>query len=128
MDRLYLVVPCYNEEEVLPETVRRLTDKLRRMEEKGLVSGDSRILLVDDGSRDSTWELICGFHQENPVVSGLKLSRNRGHQNALVAGLLTARELCDITISLDADLQDDIPLQIDPALQYHPASRHPEKW
>lgn len=85
MDRLYLVVPCYNEEEVLPETVRRLTDKLRRMEEKGLVSGDSRILLVDDGSRDSTWELICGFHRENPVVSGLKLSRNRGHQNALVA-------------------------------------------
>lgn len=91
MDRLYLVVPCYNEEEVLPETVRRLTDKLRRMEEKGLVSGDSRILLVDDGSRDRTWELICGFHQENPTVSGLKLSRNRGHQNALVAGLLTAR-------------------------------------
>ena len=108
MDRLYLVVPCYNEEEVLPETVRRLTDKLRRMEEKGLVSGDSRILLVDDGSRDRTWELICGFHRENPVVSGLKLSRNRGHQNALVAGLMTARELCDITISLDADLQDDI--------------------
>lgn len=63
MDRLYLVVPCYNEEEVLPETVRRLTDKLRRMEEKGLVSGDSRILLVDDGSRDRTWELICGFHR-----------------------------------------------------------------
>ena len=108
MDRLYLVVPCYNEEEVLPETVRRLTDKLRRMEEKGLVSGDSRILLVDDGSRDRTWELICGFHRENPVVSGLKLSRNRGHQNELVAGLMTARELCDITISLDADLQDDI--------------------
>ena len=68
MDRLYLVVPCYNEEEVLPETVRRLTDKLRRMEEKGLVSGDSRILLVDDGSRDRTWELICGFHQENPTA------------------------------------------------------------
>ncbi len=108
MDRLYLVVPCYNEEEVLPETVRRLTDKLKRMTEKGLVSKDSRILLVDDGSRDRTWELICGFHQDSPTVSGLKLSRNRGHQNALVAGLMTARELCDITISLDADLQDDI--------------------
>lgn len=88
MDRLYLVVPCYNEEEVLPETVRRLTDKLRRMEEKGLVSGDSRILLVDDGSRDSTWELICGFHRENPVVSGLKLSRNPGASKALVARTL----------------------------------------
>lgn len=119
MDRLYLVVPCYNEEEVLPETVRRLTDKLRRMEEKGLVSGDSRILLVDDGSRDRTWELICGFHRENPTVSGLKLSRNRGHQNALVAGLLTARELCDITISLDADLQDDIEVLDQFVEEYH---------
>ena len=106
MDRLYLVVPCYNEEEVLPETVRRLTDKLRRMEEKGLVSGDSRILLVDDGSRDRTWELICGFHQENPTVSGLKLSRNRGHQNALLAGLMEAKKRCDCVVSMDADLQD----------------------
>ena len=119
MDRLYLVVPCYNEEEVLPETVRRLTDKLHRMCQKGLVSEDSRILLVDDGSRDRTWELICRFHEENPVVSGLKLSRNRGHQNALVAGLMTAKELCDITISLDADLQDDIEVIDQIVEEYH---------
>lgn len=119
MDRLYLVVPCYNEEEVLPETVRRLTDKLHRMCQKGLVSEDSRILLVDDGSRDRTWELICRFHEENPVVSGLKLSRNRGHQNALVAGLMTAKELCDITISLDADLQDDIEVIDQFVEEYH---------
>ena len=119
MDRLYLVVPCYNEEEVLPETVRRLTDKLHRMCQKGLVAEDSRILLVDDGSRDRTWELICRFHEENPVVSGLKLSRNRGHQNALVAGLMTAKELCDITISLDADLQDDIEVIDQFVEEYH---------
>ncbi len=108
MDRLFIVVPCYNEEEVLPETVRRLDDKLRRMCQSGLVSDDSRILFVDDGSKDNTWQLICTFFKEYPSVSGLKLSRNRGHQNALVAGLMTARELCDIAISLDADLQDDI--------------------
>ncbi|MBQ7082867.1 MAG: glycosyltransferase family 2 protein [Oscillospiraceae bacterium] len=119
MDRLYLVVPCYNEEEVLPETVRRLTDKLHRMCQKGLVAEDSRILLVDDGSRDRTWELICRFHEENPAVSGLKLSRNRGHQNALVAGLMTAKELCDITISLDADLQDDIEVIDQFVEEYH---------
>ena len=119
MDRLYLVVPCYNEEEVLPETVRRLTDKLHRMCQKGLVAEDSRILLVDDGSRDRTWELICRFHEENPVVSGLKLSSNRGHQNALVAGLMTAKELCDITISLDADLQDDIEVIDQFVEEYH---------
>ena len=119
MDRLYLVVPCYNEQEVLPETVRRLTDKLSRMCQKGLVSPDSRILLVDDGSRDRTWEMICRFHEENSVVSGLKLSRNRGHQNALVAGLMTAKELCDITISLDADLQDDIEVIDKFVEEYH---------
>lgn len=119
MSRLYLVVPCYNEQEVLPETVRRLTDKLRRMVEAGLVAENSRILLVDDGSRDKTWEMICDFHKENPVVSGLKLSRNRGHQNALVAGLMTAMPLCDLTISLDADLQDDIEVLDQFVKEYH---------
>ena len=108
MDRLYLVVPCYNEEEVLPETVRRLTDKLHRMCQKGLVAEDSRILLVDDGSRDRTWELICALKQSDAKFAGLKLSRNRGHQNALLAGLMTAKDYCDLSISLDADLQDDI--------------------
>jgi len=107
-DKLYVVVPCYNEEEVLPETVRRLTGKLRSLMERGLVSRDSRMLLVDDGSRDRTWELIREHHQRDPLVEGLKLARNRGHQNALLAGLMAAKERCGFTISLDADLQDDI--------------------
>ncbi len=105
---LYLVVPCYNEEEVLPETVHRLTDKLNSMTQGGIISGDSRMIFVDDGSKDKTWQLIEAFHKENPYVCGLKLSRNRGHQNALLAGLMHAKELADCVISLDADLQDDV--------------------
>ena len=108
MDTLYLVVPCYNEEEVLPETSRRLKEKLAGMVSEGLVDEKSRILFVDDGSRDKTWEIISRLHQENPRFLGLKLSRNKGHQNALLAGLMTAKELCDMAISLDADLQDDV--------------------
>ncbi len=104
----YLVVPCYNEEAVLDETARRLTDKLTRMIKAGLSTEDSRILFVDDGSRDRTWEIISREFDSNPLVTGVKLSRNRGHQNALLAGLMTAKELCDCAISLDADLQDDI--------------------
>ena len=108
VDRLYVVVPCYNEEEVLPETVRRLTEKLRSLQKRGLIGEGSRILLVDDGSRDRTWEMIGEYHRENPLVEGLRLSRNRGHQNALLAGLLAAKERCQFTISMDADLQDDL--------------------
>lgn len=108
MDSLYIVVPCYNEEEVLHETTKRLIDKLNRMIGEGLVSGQSRIMYVDDGSKDKTWEIIEALHQEHPQVLGVKLSRNRGHQNALLAGLMTAKEMCDVTISMDADLQDDI--------------------
>ncbi len=108
MDTLYLVVPCYNEEEVLPETSRRLKEKLAGMVSEGLVDEKSRILFVDDGSRDKTWEIISRLHQEDPRFLGLKLSRNKGHQNALLAGLMTAKELCDMAISLDADLQDDV--------------------
>lgn len=108
MDTLYLVVPCYNEEEVLPETSRRLKEKLEGMVLEGLVDEKSRILFVDDGSRDKTWEIISRLHQEDPRFLGLKLSRNKGHQNALLAGLMTAKELCDMAISLDADLQDDV--------------------
>ena len=108
MDTLYLVVPCYNEEEVLPETSRRLKEKLEGMVLAGLVDEKSRILFVDDGSRDKTWEIISRLHQEDPRFLGLKLSRNKGHQNALLAGLMTAKELCDMAISLDADLQDDV--------------------
>lgn len=108
MDTLYLVVPCYNEEEVLPETSRRLKEKLEGMIGQGLVDEKSRILFVDDGSRDKTWEIISRLHREDPRFLGLKLSRNKGHQNALLAGLMTAKELCDMAISLDADLQDDV--------------------
>lgn len=108
MKTIYLVVPCYNEEEVLPETTKRLTAKLQSLQERGVVTPESRILYVDDGSRDRTWELICQYNRENPYVCGVKLSRNKGHQNALMAGLTTAREQCDAAISLDCDLQDDI--------------------
>jgi len=105
---LYLVIPCYNEEEVLPETSRRLLEKLEMMVEKGMVSSKSRILFVNDGSKDRTWDLIEELHEKHPQISGLKLSRNRGHQNALLAGLMTAKQYADILISMDADLQDDI--------------------
>lgn len=108
MPTVYLVIPCYNEEEVLPETVKRLTVKMNSMIEAGRADKDSRMLLVDDGSRDRTWELISRFSEENELVSGIKLAHNRGHQNALLAGLMTAKEYCDCAISLDADLQDDI--------------------
>ena len=108
MPTVYLVVPCYNEEEVLPETVRRLTAKLNAMIESGRADRESRILFVDDGSRDKTWALILQYHGENPLVGGVKLAHNRGHQNALLAGLMTAREYADCAVSLDADLQDDI--------------------
>ena len=105
-EKLMVVIPCYNEEEVLPETSRRLVIKMGSLMEKGLISEDSKVLLVNDGSKDRTWELITGLHKENPLFEGVKLSRNRGHQNALLAGLMTARNRCDICISMDADLQD----------------------
>ena len=106
--KLMVVIPCYNEEEVLPETSRRLMDKMASLVKKGLITEDSRVLLVNDGSRDRTWELIEQLHRENPLFEGVKLSCNRGHQNALLAGLMTARNRCDISISMDADLQDDM--------------------
>ncbi len=106
--KLMVVIPCYNEEEVLPETSRRLVAKMASLMEKGLITPDSRVLLVNDGSRDRTWELISELHKQNPLFEGVKLSRNRGHQNALLAGLMTARNRCDISISMDADLQDDM--------------------
>ena len=93
MDSLYIVVPCYNEEEVLHETTKRLIDKLNRMTADGLISPDSRILYVDDGSKDKTWRIIEELHGQEPRVLGVKLSRNRGHQNALLAGLMTAKDM-----------------------------------
>lgn len=105
---LYLVVPCYNEQEVLPETERRLTDKLKRMIEDGLISSQSKMVFVDDGSKDTTWKIITEMHEKNPYVLGIKSSRNRGHQNTLLAGLMTVKDECDMVVTLDADLQDDI--------------------
>lgn len=105
---LYIVVPCYNEEEVLPETARRLKAKLDALLAAGKIDPKSRVLFVNDGSRDRTWELICDLHRNDPRFSGVNLARNRGHQNALLAGLMTAMERCDAAISMDADLQDDI--------------------
>lgn len=108
MDTLYLVIPCYNEEEVLPETSRQLLAKMTSLIGKQKISEKSRIVFVNDGSKDRTWEMIEQLHHENPMYQGVCLSRNRGHQNALLAGLMTVKDHCDMTISLDADLQDDI--------------------
>ena len=105
---LYIVVPCYNEEEVLPETSRRLGDKLRALMAAGTISSQSRVLFVNDGSKDRTWEVIGELHKKDSLFCGVDLSRNRGHQNALLAGLMTAKERADMVISMDADLQDDV--------------------
>ena len=107
-DILYLVVPCYNEQEVLPETSKRLKEKMESLMERNLISRNSRIMFVNDGSKDRTWSMIEELHEQDPIFAGVKLSRNRGHQNALLGGLMTAKESADMTISLDADLQDDI--------------------
>ena len=107
-DILYLVIPCYNEEAVLHETARQLLNKMNSMFERGMISRESKIMFVNDGSKDKTWEIIEELHASNPIYSGVKLSRNKGHQNALLAGLMTAKEKADMAISLDADLQDDV--------------------
>mgnify|MGYP004461775001 FL=1 len=108
MDTLYLVIPCYNEEEVLPETSSQLKKKIVSLVAKGKISDKSRIVFVNDGSKDRTWEIITALHEEDKIFQGIKLSRNKGHQNALLCGLMTVKDHCDMTISLDADLQDDI--------------------
>ena len=108
MNCIYFVIPCYNEQEVLPITAEQLRIKYDQLLQSGLIAESSRILLVDDGSKDRTWQIISQLHQKDSRFQGVKLSRNRGHQNALRAGLMTARSFCDAAISLDADLQDDI--------------------
>lgn len=109
MDKLAIVVPCYNEEEVLKLASKALRDVLDDLVQKGKIAADSFILFVNDGSKDRTWELIEEEHKAYPVqVSGVKLAGNVGHQFALTAGLLTAKDMCDVTISIDADLQDDV--------------------
>jgi glycosyltransferase involved in cell wall biosynthesis len=105
---LYLVVPCYNEHEVLPETSKRLKAKLNTLISIGKISLLSRICFANDGSSDNTWQIVSDLHKQDKIFSGICLSRNRGHQNALLAGLMTVKDFCDFTISLDSDLQDDI--------------------
>ncbi|WP_438434609.1 glycosyltransferase family 2 protein [Gorillibacterium sp. sgz500922] len=107
---LSLVIPCYNEEEVLPESINQLTLVTNKLIKKGKISPKSKLLFVNDGSRDRTWEIIEEAAQQNPLVRGLKLSRNVGHQNALLAGLNEARNYSDCVISVDADLQDDLSI------------------
>ena len=108
MIRLATVSPCYNEEEVLRHSVERLTALFERMMSEGLISKDSMMVFVNDGSRDRTWEIIKDLHKENQYVRGINLARNAGHQNAILAGMMTAREWADAVVTLDADLQDDI--------------------
>ncbi len=106
---LYIVVPCYKEQEVLPETSKRLKEKILALRAQGKISEKSRIMFVNDGSSDDTWPIISRLHEQEPdVFSGVNLSRNRGHQNALLAGLMTAVNYADMIVSMDADLQDDI--------------------
>ena len=106
---LYIVVPCYKEQEVLPETSKRLKEKVLQLRAQGKISDKSRIMFVNDGSSDNTWPMIAALHEQEPeMFSGVNLSRNRGHQNALLAGLMTAVNYADMIISMDADLQDDI--------------------
>lgn len=105
---LYLVIPCYNEEEVLPETSARLKVKMHELIDKDKIDKKSRIIFVNDGSNDRTWDIISKFHEKDKLFGGINLSRNRGHQNALLAGLMTVKDHADMVISMDADLQDDI--------------------
>lgn len=105
---LYMIIPCYNEEEVLPITSKLFLNELVDLTEKGKISPDSRIMFVNDGSKDSTWDIICSLAKENEHYIGISQSRNRGHQNAVLAGLMEAKDRCDITISIDCDGQDDI--------------------
>lgn len=105
---LYIVIPCYNEESVLPITAPMFLQKIEQLTEQGKISADSRILFVNDGSKDKTWQIICDLSKSDKRYVGICLSRNRGHQNALLAGLMEAKDRCDITISIDCDGQDDI--------------------
>ena len=108
MENLYVVIPCYNEEEVLEKTKKVLKKKMADLIQKKKISKQSRVIFVNDGSKDKTWDLIQKFYEEDKLFGGINLSRNRGHQNALLAGLLTVKDDADIVISMDADLQDDI--------------------
>ena len=119
MTRLAIVVPCYNEQEVLPDSTQKLTGIIKGLAGEGIIDKDSFILFVDDGSRDETWKVIDSAVHENDCVQGLKLAGNVGHQNALLAGLMTVKDEVDAAISIDADLQDDIGMMRDMVLKFN---------
>ena len=106
--RLIIVIPCYNEQEVLPITAPQFLAKINQLAAEGLISGDSRVMFVNDGSKDDTWNIIQQLADQDEHYIGIAQSRNRGHQNAVLAGLMEAKDMCDITISIDCDGQDDI--------------------
>lgn len=108
MIKLIIVSPCYNEESVLEQASERITAYIGELAEKGKISKDSKVLYVNDGSEDSTWQIISHLHESNPMVMGLNLSHNVGHQNAIMAGMMEARKMCDAIVTMDCDLQDDI--------------------
>ena len=118
MTKLYLAIPCYNEEEVLWDTAEKLLNKYYDMMSERKISQKSKIVFIDDGSKDSTWEIIEDLHKQNPIFQGIKLTCNRGHQNALLAGLMTLKDRADAVISIDADLQDDINVFDDMLKEY----------
>lgn len=120
--RLFIVIPCYNEEEVLPITSKMFLEELEDLVHKGKISDNSRILFVNDGSKDKTWEIIENLAAENPHFIGMSQSRNRGHQNAVLAGLMESKDMCDITISIDCDGQDDIKAMEAMVDAYHDGS------
>ena len=116
---LYIVIPCYNEEAVLNKTAPVFSDKINELIAKDKISSDSKVLFVDDGSKDKTWDIIKTLHHKDNIFEGISLSRNRGHQNALLAGLMYAKERCDISISIDCDGQDDINAMDEMMKNYH---------
>lgn len=116
---LTIVIPCYNEEEVLPETIKQISIVLKDLKKDSLISEQSAVLLVDDGSSDRTWATIESYHKTTPFVHGIKLAKNAGHQNALLAGLMKAKEYSDCIVSIDADLQDDVNTIKEFVIKYH---------
>lgn len=119
LSTLYIVIPCYNEEDVLNETTKRLNTKLKELIKNKKISNQSRVMYVNDGSKDKTWDIIKNINKKEELFTGISLSRNRGHQNALLAGLLTAKDYADVVISMDADLQDDINVINEMIDKYH---------
>ena len=116
---LTIIVPCYNEEEVLPETIKELSQIMTKLIDTNQIDSQSKLLFVDDGSKDKTWNLIQKYSKDNELVTGIKFSRNYGHQNALLAGMTTAVQHSDMIITIDADLQDDVNAIYEMVTKYH---------